>query len=68
MRVANGFGLGYCLKYLHYYMQNISDIGDLFKSLIMEAILKKNRNNIEMSINFESLTIEDIFIVNKKSP
>lgn len=49
-------------------MQNISDIGDLFKSLIMEAILKKNRNNIEMSINFESLTIEDIFIVNKKSP
>lgn len=48
-------------------MQSISEIGDLFKSLIMEAVLKKNRNNIEMSINFESLTIEDIFIVNKIS-
>lgn len=49
-------------------MRSISEIGNSFKSQMMEAILKKNGNNIEIeSINFESLTIEDIFTVNKIS-
>lgn len=69
MRVANGFGLGYCLKYLFYFYAEKSGI--YFMLQILGAILR-GMEIISMSRHLKFLIINncyffdiDIFAVNK---